>query len=114
MSVELINVRGLAPNQPGITYLGRPSGGWRGSPLANRYRIGADGNRQEVIAKYRAWLWKMIQERDSEAWTELKRLVDHKGTLTLGCWCLPEACHIEVVRAAILWLREQDKLARDH
>jgi hypothetical protein len=107
MSIELVNVRGMPPNAPGITYLGRPCGGWKRSPLANRYRIGPDGNRQEVIAKYRRWLWGIVQERDSDAWTELQRLAAHEGPLTLGCWCLPAPCHIEVVKAAILWLREQ-------
>lgn len=64
-------------------YIGRPSK-W-GNPFA----IGRDGTREEVIAKYEAWL--RAQPTLIEAATcELKDRV-------LGCWCHPRACHGDVL-----------------
>jgi len=106
MPIETVCVRGREPNTPAITYLGRKWAGWRGSPLANQYRIGKDGTRNQVISKYKAWLWQIIQVKDSPAWDELERLVNTHEPLILGCWCrLDEACHRDVVKDAILYLR---------
>ena len=59
-------------------YIGRPSK-W-GNPFA----IGRDGNRKEVIEKYRQWI------RTQPAL--MKALPELKGKV-LGCWCAPRACH---------------------
>lgn len=108
-NITLICVRGMPANFPGVTYLGRQCAGWTGSPLANRYRIGKDGTRAEVIDKYKRWLWQVVWKKDSPAWTELERLANSDKPLTLGCWCgLDEACHRNVVKAAILYLRGQE------
>jgi len=66
----------------------------RGSKWGNKFVIGKDGNREEVIKKYRKWLWNR------------KDLLDCLGELKgkkLGCWCAPEACHAEVLIRAINW-----------
>jgi hypothetical protein len=38
-------------------YIGRPS------LVGNPFRIGRDGTREEVIVRYRTWLWRRIQEQ---------------------------------------------------
>jgi Domain of unknown function (DUF4326) len=38
-------------------YIGRPS------LLGNPFKIGEHGTRNEVIAKYRVWLWQHIQQQ---------------------------------------------------
>jgi len=63
-------------------YIGRPS------KWGNPYRVGVDGTREEVIAKYRAWLLK--QPKLMAVLPELRGEV-------LGCWCAPEACHGDVL-----------------
>jgi hypothetical protein len=63
-------------------YIGRPST-W-GNPFA----IGRDGNRKEVIEKYRQWI--------STQPTLLQALPSLKGKI-LGCWCAPRTCHGEVL-----------------
>jgi hypothetical protein len=77
------------------------------SPLANPYHIGKDGDRDEVICKYRAWLHKQTKS-DTPARRELERLVNaHKfqgSNLTLLCWCAPQHCHAEIIKSAIEWL----------
>ena len=63
-------------------YIGRPS------KWGNPFVIGKDGTREEVIAKYRAWLLKQP--------ALLATLPELKGK-TLGCWCAPQACHGDVL-----------------
>jgi hypothetical protein len=63
-------------------YIGRPS------KWGNPFKIGEDGNRHEVIRKYREY----ILSNDEL----LKDLHELKGK-TLGCWCKPSACHGDVL-----------------
>jgi len=63
-------------------YVGRPS------PWGNPFVIGADGTREQVIEKYRAW----IQTQPHL----LKMLPDLRGKI-LGCHCFPLPCHADVL-----------------
>jgi len=63
-------------------YIGRPS------KWGNPFVIGKDGTREEVIAKYEAWLNR--QPALMAALPELRGKV-------LGCWCAPHACHGDVL-----------------
>jgi hypothetical protein len=85
---------------PGQAYVGRPSA--LGNPLV----VGRDGSREEVIAKYRRWLWARLWEPGSAQERELRRLLAKavEGKLELLCWCHPLPCHAEVVRGALVWL----------
>lgn len=65
-------------------YIGRPS------KWGNPFTIGPDGTREEVIAKYTAWL--IDQPHLIVAIPELRGK-------TLGCWCAPKACHGDVLAA---------------
>jgi hypothetical protein len=67
---------------PYDVYIGRPS------KWGNPFVIGRDGTRDEVIAKYRAWV---VTQPDLMA-----SLGELKGK-TLGCWCGPAACHGDVL-----------------
>jgi hypothetical protein len=96
--------RGLSSPLPGQAYVGRPS------PLGNPYALGRDGNREEVIGKYRQWLWDQLQQPNSPQERELRRLLALAvaGKLELLCWCAPLPCHAEVVRRALLWLAGEE------
>jgi hypothetical protein len=37
----------------------------------------------------------------------LARLYKAHGTLTLVCWCAPQACHAEVIQEAVLGIVEK-------
>jgi hypothetical protein len=63
-------------------YIGRPS------KWGNPFQIGRDGTREEVIAKYRAWI--VQQPALMAALPELEGKV-------LACWCAPKACHGDVL-----------------
>lgn len=66
-------------------YIGRPS------KWGNPYRIGMDGDRQEVLEKYKKYL-KNHPELVKKARTQLKDKV-------LGCFCHPQACHGDILAA---------------
>lgn len=80
------------------------------SPLANRFRIGADGTREEVIAKFRRWLWNELRNRNGAAYRELLRLAHltlNLEDVTLVCWCKPDFCHGDILADAITFLAKQ-------
>ena len=62
-------------------YIGRPS------KWGNPYEIGKDGDRQQVIDKFRNYIL------NSELLYDIMEL-DGK---ILGCWCSPKACHGDVL-----------------
>jgi hypothetical protein len=63
-------------------YIGRPS------EWGNKFVIGKDGTREEVITKYEEWI-KTQPEL-------LAKLPELRGKV-LGCWCAPQACHGDVL-----------------
>jgi len=79
---KVLNRRGMGALPPGAVYVGRPSR-W-----GNRYVIGPDGTRAEVIARYEAEL-----RANSEAMAALSEL---RGK-DLVCWCSPLPCHADVL-----------------
>jgi hypothetical protein len=94
--IKIVNKRDGTPGE----YIGRPS------VLGNPFAIGHDGTRQEVIAKYREWLWIKVKSMDQAVLEELDRLAEKlitDGGLTLVCWCAPQACHGDVLASAIHW-----------
>jgi Domain of unknown function (DUF4326) len=69
----------------------------RKSKWGNPIKIPRDGDRAEVLAKYRTWI------TEGEGRHLLNDLHELKGQ-TLGCHCAPLACHgdvlIELIEAA--------------
>lgn len=68
---------------PYDAYIGRPS------RFGNPFKIGRDGNREQVIAKYRDWLLGQPDLVDA-----VRR--ELRGKI-LGCWCAPLPCHGDVL-----------------
>jgi len=68
---------------PGAVYIGRPS------KWGNQFIIGRDGNREQVVQKYREWLLTqpaLIEQARKEL----------KGK-DLVCFCSPQKCHGDVL-----------------
>jgi Domain of unknown function (DUF4326) len=68
---------------PGSIYIGRPS------KWGNKFVIGKDGTRAQVIAKHREWLCDQ-----PELMAALPELKGHD----LVCWCAPFACHGDTLK----------------
>lgn len=86
----------------------------RPSPLGNPFRIGVDGTRDEVIAKYRTWLEERLQRRDYPAalalLDDIVAAVRVGRRVTLACWCAPLLCHASVVAEIVLRLAGQEPI----
>lgn len=67
-------------------YIGRPS------KWGNPFMIGRDGDRDDVIEKYKAWI--KTQEQLLDSLRELKDKV-------LGCYCAPLPCHGDILKELI-------------
>ena len=65
------------------TYIGRPS------KWGNRFVIGRDGTRDEVIEKYRQWLMQQP--------ALLAAAREELAGKVLGCFCAPQKCHGDVL-----------------
>lgn len=62
------------------------------SIFCNPYKIGKDGNRENVIKMYKNYILSKIDNSE-----EFKnKLLQLKGK-NLGCWCYPEACHGDIL-----------------
>lgn len=59
---------------------------------ANPYKIGKDGDRNEVLQKYYQYILNKLNSGQI-AVEELHKL---KGK-QLGCWCKPELCHGDIL-----------------
>lgn len=71
----------------GAIYIGR-SARYGYSKWSNKFRIGVDGNRAEVIAKYEAWVMQQFHL--------LACLPEIEGA-ALMCHCAPRACHGDIL-----------------
>ena len=67
----------------------------RRTKWGNPFRIGRDGSREEVIARYRAHLWRRIRAGE----VTLEELAELDGCW-LACWCEPLPCHGDVIARA--------------
>ena len=76
---KIVNIRA---GEPYDVYIGR------GSKWGNPFRIGMDGSRDEVVAKYRVWV---VQQPHLMA-----SLEELRGKV-LGCWCKPLLCPGDVL-----------------
>lgn len=71
----------------------------RGSKWGNPFRIGPDGDRATVIAKYERWLREQHH---------LLRALDELRGRDLICFCAPQACHGDL----LVWLANASREAR--
>ena len=73
-------------------YIGRPS------KWGNPFQIGKDGDREEVIEKYKRYLWESIKQGKIKK----EDVAELKGKV-LGCWCAPKPCHGDILIKAAKW-----------
>jgi hypothetical protein len=97
---------------PRFVYCGHGCWGYARSPLANPdYKL----PRPEALAKFRAWLPRMLAGTTPEALAVQEALDQLRADSVLGCWCCnkpvagegEDACHCDIIAKA--W--EQRQLA---
>ncbi|MEB3190434.1 MAG: DUF4326 domain-containing protein [Snowella sp.] len=93
-------------------YIGREGRGLTASALANPFKIGEDGDRNEVIEKFRKWLWPQIKAWRTngtktpaiELILEIAARVKRNRLVILTCYCKPQGCHGDIIDRCIQWL----------
>ena len=103
---------------PNAVYVGRTRSVGKQYPMAlhqlsNPFHIGKDGNREEVVAKYRQWLFQRIKIGASPIRFALLTLLDKADTtgVVLVCHCTNKLegneCHAQVVAKALAWMKRE-------
>lgn len=83
-------------------YVGRPTA------LGNPFKVGPDGNLQQVLEKYREWLHNKLKTKNQTAalFNKILGLAKQGTNIELVCWCAPAEgytaadalkCHAQVV-----------------
>lgn len=89
---------------PGVgEYIGRPR------TLGNPYVIGVHGNREECIAKYKAWMWARVKER-GQVFEKLRALAERArepGGVKLLCHCAPLPCHGQAIADCVAYCERE-------
>lgn len=107
---------------PNAVYVGRTRAVGKQYPmsyhqLANPFHIGTDGSQEEVVAKYRQWLFQRIKLGASPIRYALLALLEQAKTtgVVLVCHCtnnlaggpLGDECHAQVVAKALKWMAHE-------
>lgn len=105
--MPVVNIRAMSANAD-VVRVDRQSGLLGEGGWGNPFRIGPDGSRDEVIAKYRALLWDLCNGR-VQAVGRRFNMADLRALngRTLACWCAPKPCHADVLLRAAAWAEEQ-------
>jgi hypothetical protein len=80
-----------------IDPLVHPSKSW-----GNPFKISRDGTREQVIERYRVWLWAQIKAGTISV-ASLAELDDK----LLACFCAPKPCHGDVLVKAAAWAKRE-------
>ena len=72
----------------GVVFIDKQRFPKNSSNFANPYKISKDGNREEVLYKYKTYI---IEKLKNNILLQ-QELITLKGK-NLGCWCAPEPCH---------------------
>lgn len=78
----------------------------RPSRWGNPFVIGKDGSRDEVVEKYRQWLWRKLKA--DQAFADQVRLLHGRD---LVCCCAPLPCHGHVLERAAAWLARSGEVS---
>lgn len=76
----------------------------RRTVFGNPYQIGADGDRELVLSKFRTYFNRRLTDP-----TFRDKVLSLKGKV-LGCWCKPLACHGDVIVEYL----EHETLPQEH
>ena len=78
------------------------------SILGNPFKIGVDGDRDEVIEKFRIMLWALIQDQEDGVIETLNHIIELEkkyGNVGLLCWCKPKRCHGDIILSCVNWMK---------
>jgi len=105
--IKVVSKRNLSAELGWVDfYVGRPN------RLGNPFPMKSEGDRTQVIADYRVWLWQQIKSQNLQTLTELNKivtLVQSGKNVRLVCWCAPSPCHADVIKRCVEWIMSHSK-----
>ncbi len=92
METKIINIKS---GEPYDVYCGRANATYNleESVLANPFPITKERSREQAIEEYKVYFYDRI-EKD----VKFKEYVESLLGKTLACWCVPQKCHVEVIK----------------
>jgi len=96
---EVVNKYKVNMDDPDIVYIGR--GSIWGNPYSHKEGTKAQhkvASRDQAVDAYRRYLWSAI--RNGVVTKEMLKELDGKR---LACYCSPQRCHGDILKAAIEW-----------
>lgn len=77
-----------------------------GSILANPFILNKDGDRDEVVEKYRKWLNAEVRKEGNvyRYLVNLARIHQSPDEFQLVCYCKPHSCHGDIVLRALEYI----------
>ncbi len=94
--IIVLNIRDKVPDGYRVVHIHRPH------ILGNPFRMNREADRDEVIEKYKQWLWSHIKAR-SAVFEALRRIADCANDTALVCYCKPKSCHGDIIVSAVQW-----------
>ena len=85
----------------------------RGTPVGNKFIIGKDGDRDEVIRKYHIWFGNEVRKEGpvKDFVESLLKVLEIEEILILGCWCKPKRCHVDVIKNWITEILRREEIS---
>jgi hypothetical protein len=97
--MKIVNIR----KEKYDVYIGRAGHGQDGY-FGNPFVLGKDGNRKEVLEKYKVYFYNRIKNDP-----EFKSRIERLAGLTLGCFCVPLKCHGHIIIEYLNSIKKEDK-----
>lgn len=92
-----------------------PKGIWvgPGSLLACPFKLPQNRGKQQILSKYRRWLWEQLHTKGA-VHAKLLKLRNQSAVmdLTLVCWCPCCPGHASLIKACVEWLKTPGKYER--
>jgi len=114
--IEVVNLDGYKGLKSEVVYVGRGSA--LGNPFSHKtskYETIQVSSRKEAIGKYEEYILEKIKYRcaeNSAIQEYVGRLIKYRR-LVLGCYCVPLACHADILAKVILDIAQKEELERD-
>ena len=80
----------------------------RGSLWGNPFTIGEDGDRGEVIQKYKKYIWDKVKAGH----ITYNQIVALNG-MKLGCFCKPKPCHGDIIVSLVKYCAKYYRIGEE-
>ena len=112
LNLSVVNGKIVGFNKVNQIYIGRQYKHQKASVLANPFRVGKDGDKPEVIQKYRRWLWQEFNKNGAVT-QELEKILnrlENGEKIELVCWCAPGICHGDIIKKCLIWMSNRKEI----